>query len=182
MGVLSRGARPSSSLPAPRRYARYGSVEAVRATGMSEYRSRKIHLPGGREIEIVYLGEAAGVAAGIGGDDDDATLAAALSAVFDEPLAELWMCPACGSDLVHPRSMHDHGDGAWAIERWCPACDWEDEGVFDQEQVEHYHDALDEGTEELLTALRTMSRLNMEDDVDRLVRAIRRDLIQPMDF
>jgi hypothetical protein len=34
----------------------------------------------------------------------------------------------------------------------------------------------------MLTALRTMSRLNMEDDVDRIITAIRRDLIQPMDF
>ncbi|MEQ8833718.1 MAG: hypothetical protein RIB67_04655 [Miltoncostaeaceae bacterium] len=146
---------------------------------MSDYRSRKIHLPGGREIEIVYIGEAAAAAAEP--DAEDIMLAAALSAL-DDPLPELWMCPGCGSDLVHPRTMHDDGDGAWAIERWCPACDWEDEGVFDQEQVEHFHDALDEGTEELLTALHTMARLNMEDDVERLVHALRRGLIQPMDF
>lgn len=146
---------------------------------MSDYRSRKIHLPGGREIEIVYLGEAVG--ATDAPEDDDVALAAALASVFEEP-AELWMCPSCGSDLVHPRTMHEHDEGTWTIERWCPACDWDDVGVFDRDQVEHFHDALDEGTEELLTALHTMTRLNMEDDVDRLAAAIRRGLIQPMDF
>jgi hypothetical protein len=153
---------------------------------MSDYRSRKITLPGGREIEIVYLGDVRSetvdaARAGEAAHELDQMLQAALT-VFDRDPSDLWLCGSCHSDMVRPLVVEPADGGMFRVERLCPDCEWHDDGTFTHEQVESYHDALEEGAEEMLTALRTMSRLNMEDDVDRIITAIRRDLIQPMDF
>jgi hypothetical protein len=152
----------------------------------SDYRSRKVTLPGGREIEIVYLGDVRpdtvdAVRAGETTDELDEMVQAALR-VFDHARSDLWLCGACPGDMVRPLAIEPADDGMFWVERMCPDCHWCDEGTYTQERVESYHDALEDGAEEMLTALRTMSRLNMEDDVDRMITAIRRGLIQPMDF
>jgi hypothetical protein len=153
---------------------------------MSDYRSRKVTLPGGREIEIVYLGDVrpGTVDAAHAGEvvhELDEMLHAALSA-FDEATHELWRCGACPGDMVRPLAVEPAEHGMYRVARTCPECGWHDDGVHSHDQVESYHDALEDGAEEMLTALRTMARLNMQDDVDRMITAIRRDLIQPMDF
>jgi len=48
--------------------------------------------------------------------------------------------------------------------------------------VEEFHDALEDGTELLLRALRELARRHMEEDVERMIAALREDRIQPMDF
>ncbi|MFP5451101.1 MAG: hypothetical protein ACLGG9_05040 [Thermoleophilia bacterium] len=153
---------------------------------MSDYRSTKITLPGGREIEIVYLGDVRpetldASRAGEIAHELDEMLHAALT-VFDRERPEMWLCGSCPGDMVRPLVVEPADGGTFRVERMCPDCGWHDDGTFTHEQVESYHDALEEGAEEMLTALRTMSRLNMEDDVDRIITAIRCDLIQPMDF
>ena len=55
-------------------------------------------------------------------------------------------------------------------------------GEFDHEDVERFDDALNDGTEDLLSTLRSFARSNMEADVERLIEAIHLDLIEPMDF
>lgn len=153
---------------------------------MSEYRSKKITLPGGREIEVVYLGA---LPDGVSADDwielPDASAEDALEAaftVFDQLGREMWTCEECGGDMVRPLAMEERDDGRWYVERTCPECDWHHEGSFSREDVDDYNDALEEGTEELLTALRHMARLNMEEDVERMIDAIGADRIEPMDF
>lgn len=153
---------------------------------MSDYRSKKITLPGGREIEIVYLGDVRPetvelARGGTAANELDEMLQAALAAL-DQERAELWRCGSCGGDMVRPLTVEPGDDGMLRVERMCPECEWHDDGTFAHDQVESYHDALEEGAEEILTALRTMARLNMEDDVARIITAIRGDLIQPMDF
>lgn len=153
---------------------------------MSDYQSRKISLPGGREIEVVYLGEVdPGVVregwVEVPDGDVEEVLTAAFT-VFDQLDAELWMCDGCGSDLVRPLAIEERDGGVWHVERECPECSWHHEGDFSRSEIEDYHDALEEGTEELLTALRQMARLNMEGDITRMIDAIDRDGIQPMDF
>lgn len=145
---------------------------------MREYQSRRIALPGGREIEVVYFS-----------DPDDALAGAAweAGAFCDGPVAartapaELHLCPECSGDLVYPVDWIDV-DGCWTIVRRCPDCEWTHRGEFTQEQAEDFDDALTDGSEEMLCALRRMARRNMEDDVERLVTAIRDGLIEPIDF
>lgn len=153
---------------------------------MSEYRTKKIILPGGREIEVVYLGElrSGALAEGEWFDVPDADIEEALGAALADlsgVRCELWMCDRCGSELVRPLALEEC-EGVWRVERECPECGAHDDGFFSRDEVEQYHDALEEGTEELMTALRQIARLNMEEDVERMIDALRADRIEPMDF
>ena len=142
---------------------------------MREYRSRKIALPGGREIEVVYFSDPDDVTAGAAWEAD--TFSDAVGAAS----AELHVCRECASDMVYPVDWSED-DGIWTILRRCPECDWTHEGRFTQEEAEDFDDALTDGSEEMLCALRRMARRNMQEDVKRLIAAIRDDHIQPIDF
>jgi hypothetical protein len=154
---------------------------------MKGYRTKKIALPGGKVIEIVYFSEpaeagAAGVDAGgaaVDVHDDDADLDATLA---DDGVGELHLCPSCDSDLVYPVSWEERAGESWRIERRCPNCEWRHAGEFSQDEVELFDDALNDGTEDLLVSLRNFSRANMEADVESLIEAIHMDRIEPMDF
>ena len=149
---------------------------------MKGFRTKKISLPGGKVIEIIYFSEP-----GVDGAVDLQTEAPDLEAVpaladGREEELELHICPSCESDLVYPVTWEERSGDAWSIERRCPNCEWRHVGDFDQEDVELFDDALNDGTEELLVTLRNFARSNMEADVERLIDAIHLDLIEPMDF
>jgi hypothetical protein len=154
---------------------------------MKGYRTKKIALPGGKIIEIVYFSESAeaGVetvdtlGAVVDVRDSDADLDAIL---VDDGVSELHVCPSCDSDLVYPVSWEERAGDAWRIERRCPNCEWRHAGEFSQDEVELFDDALNDGTEDLLVSLRNFSRANMEADVESLIDAIHMDRIEPMDF
>ena len=150
---------------------------------MKGYRTKKIALPGGKVIEIVYFSEPEG---------DEVAVEATVTAHeghdplallgLDEDESELHLCPQCEGDLVYPVSWEERSGDLWRIERRCPNCEWTHTGEFTQDEVELFDDVLNEGTEELLVNLRNFARANMEEDVERFIEAIRLDLIQPMDF
>lgn len=159
---------------------------------MKGYRTKKISLPGGKVIEIVYFSEPAtdgtalaeGVAAPALEDDvDDVgyTLSDDL-ALGDDAVLDLHVCPSCDSELVYPVSWEEREGDCWRIERRCPNCEWQHTGEYDQDEVEAFDDVLNDGTEELLINLRNAARANMEDDVERLIEALNLDRIEPMDF
>ncbi|MEZ0283948.1 MAG: hypothetical protein ACAH79_01780, partial [Thermoleophilia bacterium] len=94
---------------------------------MRGYRTKKISLPGGRVIEIVYFNEP--------GESEVAGLSAeavqrALEAPEDEaaddagPAPPLHTCPACTSDLVYPVEWEESSGTSWTVERRCPNCEW----------------------------------------------------------
>lgn len=153
---------------------------------MKGYRTKKIALPGGKVIEIVYFSEPAEAGAdpdGLpGAERDDAAGPETVLAEIDAEPLELHVCPSCDSDLVYPVSWEERAGDTWRIERRCPNCEWRDVGEFSQDDVEHFDDALNDGTEDLLISLRDFSRANMEADVERIIDALRRDRIEPMDF
>ena len=91
-------------------------------------------------------------------------------------------CPDCHSDLVYPVAWEESSEDSWRIERRCPNCEWYGVGDFLQAEVEEFDDALNDGTEDLLTSLRQFSRANMEADVETMIRALDENHIQPMDF
>ena len=55
-------------------------------------------------------------------------------------------------------------------------------GVYAQEVVDRFDEALDGGTEQLLDDLNLLARANMEEQVDRFVAALWADHILPEDF
>ena len=150
---------------------------------MKGYRTKKIALPGGKVIEIVYFSEPSPDGA-VPGVEVGAETAATLDegSVHMETALDLHVCPACESDLVYPVSWEERAGDAWRIERRCPNCEWRHSGEFSQDEVELFDDALNDGTEDLLVTLRNFARANMEADVEQLIEAIHLDRIEPMDF
>lgn len=149
---------------------------------MRGYRIKRISLPGGRVIEIVYFSDA---------DKDDAITddeAAAIEQALEDGAQAspqslpLHVCPACESELVYPIAWEEASGNTWNIERRCPNCEWRHVGDFHDDDLTAFDEALNEGTETLLISLRDTTRANMEAAVERLIDAIRLDLIEPMDF
>jgi hypothetical protein len=95
---------------------------------------------------------------------------------------ELHVCPACASELVYPVDWEPAETGRWSVQLRCPNCEWLGGGVFEQAVVDHFDDALDRGTEQVLDDLSLLTRANMQEDVDRFVGALNANQILPEDF
>jgi hypothetical protein len=125
--------------------------------------TRRVRLPSGKTIEVVYFGDL----------PDAATRGPAL---------ELHRCASCRGEHVHPVTWEEAGSAHWRVTLRCPNCEWSDTGVFDQDTVERLDEELDRGTDALLRDLKRLLRANMEEEIERFVRALRHDHILPMDF
>ncbi|HEX6115479.1 MAG TPA: hypothetical protein VFY99_00170 [Solirubrobacterales bacterium] len=95
---------------------------------------------------------------------------------------ELHVCPGCSSELVHPTDWEPAGRARWRVELRCPECEWSGSEVHDQKVMDAFDEVLDEGTEGLLDDLSELSRAIMEEEVDRFIDALNRDLIVADDF
>ena len=119
---------------------------------------RRIVLPSGRSIEVVRF-------------------------LLDEQSTHrLHICPECESPLVQPIDWTEAPQGFWELTLYCPNCDWLDEGVFDQDQVDSLEEKLDEGLTEMLSDLRRLTQSNMTEEIERFATALHADLILPEDF
>jgi hypothetical protein len=74
------------------------------------------------------------------------------------------------------------GRHGWSISLRCPECEWRDQGVFSQEIADRFDDALDASMQAVLDDYQTLVRANMENDVERFLKALETDLILPEDF
>ncbi|HET6548544.1 MAG TPA: hypothetical protein VFG79_08825 [Solirubrobacter sp.] len=131
---------------------------------------RRVTLPSGRSIEVVYFEPLAAEAAG----------AAALSK--GEPVDELHICPECDRDLVYPVDWEEASATHWEVELRCPNCEWTEVGTFDQTTVDRFDEQLDVATEALVKDLRRLVQANMEAEADRFAAALEVNAILPEDF
>ena len=127
---------------------------------------RRVVLPSGRAIEVVYFETLA----------DEAGIHSA------GPVRELHECPCCDRDLVYPVEWEEVSPTHWEVLLRCPNCEWSEVGNFDQPTVDRFDEQLDIGSEILLGDLKRLQQANMEDEIDRFVRAIDADAILPEDF
>ncbi len=131
---------------------------------------RRVVLPSGRAIEVVYFENSA------------------LDAVQpthpgpDHAVTDLHVCPECEQELVYPMEWEEADDTHWEVQLRCPNCEWERTGIFSQDTVDRFDEELDRGTEALVRDLKRLTRANMEDEVDRFARALAVDAILPEDF
>jgi hypothetical protein len=125
---------------------------------------RRVVLPSGKAIDVVYFPAAAG-----------ATPEAA------EPV-DLRHCGTCGSDLVYPVEWEEVGTVYWQVSLRCPNCEWVGTGVFDQRSVDRFDEQLDRGIETMVHDLRRLSHANREEEIERFVAALAADAILPVDF
>lgn len=139
----------------------------------NNHRVRRVVLPSGKTIEVVYF------------DDPPAASATEATHPAPQPAAaprELHVCGSCGGSLVYPVDWEEAGAEHWEVSLRCPDCEWTDRGVFSQQDVEGFDEELDRGTEALVQDLRRLMHANMEDEIERFVTALAAGHIVPDDF
>ena len=125
---------------------------------------RKVVLPSGRSIEVVYyesLPEPAPAHA---------------------PLDDLHICPECDRTLVYPVEWEEVSPTHWEVLLRCPNCEWTEVGVYDQATVDNFDEQLDRGSDVLLGDLKRLVQANMEEEIERFSAALAADAIWPEDF
>lgn len=128
---------------------------------------RRVVLPSGKTIEVVFFED----------------LAPPTQALASQPApVDLHVCRCCDSELVHPVEWEEAGEDHWVVSLRCPNCEWQGSGTYPQEAVERFDLELDGGTEALVRDLKRLMHANMEDEIERFVRALGTDLIVPEDF
>lgn len=135
---------------------------------------RRVVLPSGRSIEVVYF---------------DRPSPAAPSEPAPSPAApvpgtreNLHVCPECAAGLVYPLEWAEVSRTQWEVSLRCPNCEWHHVGVYDQEIVDDFDDELDRGTTTVVRDLKQLTRANMEEEADRFTAALHSDAVWPMDF
>jgi hypothetical protein len=152
-----------------------------------------VQLPGGRQIEVVYLDS------NREHDDDDGALQAPPpprassdtsvahaprngNSPTSAPGEALHVCPRCDGGLVSPLEWGEESPGRWHILMRCPDCDLVRDGVFGQALVERLDEELDRATGALLSDLKRLTHANMVEEIEIFSRALQLDLISPSDF
>ena len=130
---------------------------------------RRVVLPSGRAIEVVYF-------------ENLAEAAATEPLPTRERFDGLHVCPDCDRELVFPVEWSEASGTHWEVLLRCPNCEWNELGVFDQSTVDRFDDELDRGTEALMRDLKRLTQANMEDEIERFVSALGVDAILPEDF
>lgn len=137
--------------------------------GPSDHHVKRVVLPSGKTIEVVYFGEGAGHAEPRG-------------AHVAETAADLHVCLSCGSGLAYPVSWDEAGAESWSVLIRCPECEEIREGVFAQAVVEAFDEKLDAGADTLMADYRRLLRANMAEEMERFTQALAADAIVPEDF
>src|SRR5512134_42521 len=96
---------------------------------------KRVALPSGKTIEVVYFNE-------------DAPPRAAVQ--------ELHLCPDCDSTLVYPTQWREVERCSWEVTLRCPNCEWCTTDVYDQDTVERFDEELDRGTDSLVDDLKRL--------------------------
>ena len=138
---------------------------------------RRVVLPSGKTIEVVYFEEHP-AAAPVGAQPVEP----APRALPGRPGADLHVCGECASGLVYPLEWEEAGPSHWEVTLRCPNCESVATGVFDQPTVERFDEELDRGTDALVRDLKRLTHANMEDEIERFARALEAGHIVPDDF
>lgn len=138
---------------------------------------RRVVLPSGKTIEVVYFEDQNTATTGDGRADVPTPTPA-----HDETVQDLHMCGSCASNLVYPTEWEEAGATHWEVTLRCPNCEWTGTGIFEQDLVERFDEELDRGTEALVRDLKRLAHANMEDEIERFTTALAEDHIVPEDF
>lgn len=141
----------------------------------SRHYVRRVVLPSGKTIEVVYFEEHPAVSG-------TAAAPAPARDIDTSHDGDLHVCGACASELVYPLDWEEAGATHWEVTLRCPNCEWSGTGVFEQNVVERFDEELDRGTEALVGDLRRLMQANMEEEIDRFVQALEADALLPEDF
>jgi hypothetical protein len=163
---------------------------------MQEGDDHRIHhhvqLPGGRQIEVIYLDSDHERPMGVSSSAPQASRTSSDTPVAPTPWPAdppstapgeaLHVCPRCAGGLVNPLDWVEESPGRWRILMRCPDCDLLREGVFGEALVERLDEELDRATGALLSDLKQLTHANMTKEIEAFSRALELDLIGPSDF
>jgi hypothetical protein len=119
---------------------------------MGDYHIKRIILPSGKAVEIVYFD-----AEGEQEELAHRTLSEGLRLPEHTDAADqrsLEVCPCCTSTLVYPIDWREAAGGRWELELRCPNCEWRVRDVFGQDQVEQFDEMLNVATDRSSTRSR----------------------------
>jgi hypothetical protein len=144
-------------------------------SGPGDHQLKKIVLPSGKTIEVVYFDHASFTAA----RPEPREVPAERPADADR---ELHLCANCGAGLVYPVQWEEATGKTWHVTVRCPDCEWTEAGVFSQDQCDRFDDELEAGTDALTRDYKRLVTANMSEEIDRFATALRADAILPSDF
>jgi hypothetical protein len=141
-----------------------------------DHQLKRIVLPSGKTIEVVYFESLAA----------EAEVAAPEEAPQAQPQksvdSDLHVCPECTSELVYPVAWEEADESHWSIALRCPNCEWVEDGVFAQDDCDRFDDELERGTDALTRDYKRLMTANLADEIERFAQALEVDAILPMDF
>jgi hypothetical protein len=148
--------------------------------GQQNHRVKRVALPSGKTIEVVYFDDQA--AAQAQAEPQAETQAEAATPAPGRVEEDLHLCPDCDSVLVYPTQWGEVDRMQWEVTLRCPNCEWLHTGVYDQDTVERFDEELDRGTDNLVDDLKRLIRANMEEEIERFSKALVENHILPEDF
>ena len=146
-------------------------MREMESHGGQTHFTKRVTLPSGKTIEVVYFAE-----------ESQAADAQAPAPPVAEAVQDLHVCVECDSELVYPVQWEEAGSENWSVVLHCPNCDVFREGVFTQDNVELFDEELDRGADALARDYKRLMRANMTDEIERFAGALEADAILPEDF
>jgi hypothetical protein len=143
---------------------------------MAEFHVKRITLPSGKVVELVYLQTGWAETTTVEADEAGATAEPRLH------VRRIELCLQCGSDRVHPLDWREVEDMRWELDVRCPDCRWTGSDVYEQPEVERYDDVLLAAAGDLTEELDRITRENMAEHLERFRAALDADAITPFDF
>ena len=145
------------------------------AYGNGDHQLKRIVLPSGKTIEVVYFESLAA-------EEDVAAPEAPKAQPEKGAELDLHVCPGCASELVYPVAWEEADESHWSITLRCPNCEWGRDGVFAQDACDRFDDELERGTDALTRDYKRLMTANLADEIERFAQALDVDAILPMDF
>jgi DNA-directed RNA polymerase subunit RPC12/RpoP len=141
---------------------------------MGEFHIKRIVLPSGKTVEIVYYQTT--------GSDPVISDVHEIEAGAELHVRQIELCTRCGGDQVHPTDWNEVEELRWQLALRCPDCEYRHVETYDAAEVERYDDVLNDATDRLIEELDRVTRENMSDAIDRFRSALESDGIMPFDF
>jgi hypothetical protein len=93
-----------------------------------------------------------------------------------------FVCTGCASPLIQPLDWERTGEDEWRLLFRCPECFEPGAIRFTDIQAGQFQNLLDEATRTLEDFADLLDRQGFQESCDSFARALRADLICPMDF
>jgi hypothetical protein len=146
-------------------------MREMESNGEQTHFTKRVTLPSGKTIEVVYFAE-----------EGPGAAPQAPAHPHAQSLQDLHLCVECDSGLVYPVQWDEAGPENWSVLLHCPNCEVFREGVFSQENVELFDEELDRGADALARDYKRLMRANMADEIERFTGALNAGAILPEDF